>query len=100
MLRVAHVISDTNIGGAGRYLLGLLGGAETYGWKPFVCLPEGPLADAIRQSSSAEVIILPEGERSLSRGAATLAATHSRFCGYRSYPCQPGGTPHRQAEGL
>ena len=67
MLRVAHVISDTNIGGAGRYLLGLLGGAETYGWKPFVCLPEGPLADAIRQSSSAAVIILPEGERSLSR---------------------------------
>ena len=60
---VAHVISDTNIGGAGQPAGP---GGETYGWEPLLSAG-GPLADAIRQSSSAEVIILPEGERSLSR---------------------------------
>lgn len=66
MMRVAHVISDTAIGGAGRYLLALLPGAAQHGWQLTVYAPEGDLAAAVRATGLAEVIVLPEGERSFS----------------------------------
>lgn len=66
MIRVAHVISDTAIGGAGRYLLALLPGAARHGWDLTVYAPEGDLAAAVRATGLAQVITLPEGERSFS----------------------------------
>lgn len=65
-MQIAHVISDTAIGGAGRYLLALLPGAEQYGWDLTVYAPEGDLAAAVRATGLAQVIALPEGERSFS----------------------------------
>lgn len=65
-MRIAHVISDTNIGGAGRYLLALLPGAAHHGWEPIVYAPEGGLAAAVRATGLAQVVSLPEGERSFS----------------------------------
>ncbi len=65
-MRIAHVISDTNIGGAGRYLLALLPGAPLFGWEPIVYVPEGALAEAVRATGLAQVVPLPEGERSFS----------------------------------
>lgn len=66
MIKIAHVISDTAIGGAGRYLLALLPGAEHHGWDLTVYAPEGDLAAAVRATGLARVIALPEGERSFS----------------------------------
>lgn len=66
MIRIAHVISDTAIGGAGRYLLALLPGAKLHGWQVTVYVPEGELAVAIRETGLARVMVLPEGERSFS----------------------------------
>lgn len=65
-MRIAHVISDTGIGGAGRYLLALLAGVESCGWEVTVYVPEGPLAAAVRASGQAAVMPLPEGDRSFS----------------------------------
>ncbi|HBK86978.1 MAG TPA: hypothetical protein DDZ53_13200 [Firmicutes bacterium] len=66
MIKIAHVISDTAIGGAGRYLLALLPGAVRHDWELTVYAPEGDLAAAVRDSGVARVIVLPEGERSFS----------------------------------
>lgn len=66
MMQIAHVISDTAIGGAGRYLLALLPGAVQHGWDLTVYAPEGDLAAAVRATGLARVIVLPEGERSFS----------------------------------
>lgn len=65
-MKIAHVISDTAIGGAGRYLLALLPGAAQHGWDLTVYAPAGDLAAAVRASGMARVIVLPEGERSFS----------------------------------
>ncbi|NLY53591.1 MAG: glycosyltransferase family 4 protein [Firmicutes bacterium] len=67
-MRIAHVISDTNIGGAGRYLLALLPGATTHDWQITVYAPEGALAAALRSQGIARVIPLPQGECSFSFG--------------------------------
>ena len=65
-MRITHVISDTGIGGAGRYLLSLLPGGERHGWEQTVYVPEGPLAEALRADGLCKVIPMPWGERSFS----------------------------------
>lgn len=91
-MKITHVISDTKIGGAGRYLLSLLPGARRYGWEVTVAAPEGQLAEALISSGLCQAVIpLPVGERSFSIDlwrwlgrnlpAADLVHTHASLAG-------------------
>jgi glycosyltransferase involved in cell wall biosynthesis len=62
MIDLVHVISDTGIGGAGRYLLALLPGARCHGWQVTVLAPKGPLNAALQDTGLCRVIDLPQGE--------------------------------------
>ncbi len=66
MIDLVHVISDTGIGGAGRYLLALLPGASSYGWRVTAIAPKGPLNQALLDTGLCRVIDLPQGEISFS----------------------------------
>jgi glycosyltransferase involved in cell wall biosynthesis len=58
--RVLHICSDTNIGGAGRYVLTLLTQrAVTERWEVAVACPEGQLAAALRRAGV--TVLLYEG---------------------------------------
>ncbi|MGE5673607.1 MAG: glycosyltransferase family 4 protein [Mycobacterium leprae] len=67
--RVLHVCSDTNIGGAGRYVLTLLTEPTlTEQYEVAVACPEGALADSLRQAG-VSVMTYPGADRSFSWGA-------------------------------
>ena len=57
-MRIAHVISDTNIGGAGRYLLALLPELRPMTGNHSLC-PEGALAAALRSQGMPELSPAP-----------------------------------------
>lgn len=59
MVKVLNVISDTNIGGAGRVLLNYLKHSDTTHFETSVCLPEGSLLEAPLRETDATVYTLP-----------------------------------------
>ncbi len=59
MVRVLNVISDSNIGGAGRVLLNYLKYADTSRFETAVCLPEGSLLANPLRAAGADVYELP-----------------------------------------
>lgn len=76
-MRITHIISDTNIGGAGRYLLALLPGAARYGWEVTVVAPVGQLAEALQNSGYCQAVLpLPRGEQSFSLDLWRWLARH------------------------
>lgn len=67
--RVLHICSDTNIGGAGRYVLSLLGRPEiTDRFAVAVACPEGQLAAALRRAG-VQVMEYPGADTSFSAAA-------------------------------
>lgn len=63
---VIHIISDHDIGGAGRYLLTLVGSCDRAAWRiKVICPPDGQLAAELRRLGIA-IIPLPDSDRSFS----------------------------------
>lgn len=63
---VIHIISDHDIGGAGRYLLTLVGSCDRTAWRiKVICPPDGQLAAELRRLGVA-IIPLPDSDRSFS----------------------------------
>ncbi|HYF93310.1 MAG TPA: glycosyltransferase family 4 protein [Symbiobacteriaceae bacterium] len=76
--RVLHVCSDTNIGGAGRYVLSLLTQPAVAGrFDTAVACPEGDLATAVRRAG-VPVFLYPGANRSFSWQAVRSLAAHMR----------------------
>ena len=58
--RVVHIISDTNLGGAGRYLLNLLGAFDRGQWELEVICPLNPVLATECQRLGIKVHVLPQ----------------------------------------
>ncbi|ONI38580.1 hypothetical protein AN639_11230 [Candidatus Epulonipiscium fishelsonii] len=56
MIKVMHICSDTNIGGAGRYLLNLLQNSNNNKYKLYFCIPKGSKLKKILQEENGKVI--------------------------------------------
>ncbi|ONI38050.1 hypothetical protein AN640_02905 [Candidatus Epulonipiscium fishelsonii] len=56
MIKIMHICSDTNIGGAGRYLLNLLKNSNKSKYKLYFCLPRGSQLKKILQEANGKVI--------------------------------------------
>jgi glycosyltransferase involved in cell wall biosynthesis len=70
--RVLHICSDTNIGGAGRYVLALLTQPlVTERFEVAVACPEGELAVALRQAG-VQVLLYPGADTSFSWASLTV----------------------------
>ena len=55
MIRILHIVSDTNIGGAGRYILHYLRCADTSRFQILAAIPEGSLLEEPLREAGAEV---------------------------------------------
>ncbi|HWI61032.1 MAG TPA: glycosyltransferase family 4 protein [Symbiobacteriaceae bacterium] len=76
--RVLHICSDTNIGGAGRYVLSLLTQPAIAGqFETAVACPEGDLAAAVRRAGL-PVFLYPGANTSFSWQALRSLTTHMR----------------------
>ncbi|HWI52009.1 MAG TPA: glycosyltransferase family 4 protein [Symbiobacteriaceae bacterium] len=76
--RVLHICSDTNIGGAGRYVLSLLTQpAIAERFETAVACPEGDLATAVRRAGI-DVLLYPGANTSFSWQALRSLVTHMR----------------------
>lgn len=66
MIELLHILSDSNIGGAGKALLSFLDGFDTTGFCVRVAIPRGSAVESLVRAYSADVIELPcGGDRSL-----------------------------------
>ncbi len=93
MIKVLHVLSDTNIGGAGRYLFNLLSSMDNNRFEVVVACPcDGELEKQLK-SKGIKVFTLEGGESSInlghikklrqiiSREKADIVHTHASFAG-------------------
>ncbi len=65
MMRVLHVISDTNVGGAGRYLMNLIKYTDPEEVQIDVACPfHGKLQEALEQFENVTLLELPDGDKS------------------------------------
>ena len=66
MIELLHILSDSNIGGAGKALLSFLDGFDTTGFRVRVALPQGSEMESLVRPYPVDVIPLPcGGDRSL-----------------------------------
>jgi len=76
MIRVLHVLSDSNIGGAGHQMLALLSGGRE-GFEVKVALPEGALLIPALEAAGVKCVELPHlAEKSFSFGAVRALRRH------------------------
>ncbi|HHW03881.1 MAG TPA: glycosyltransferase family 4 protein [Thermoanaerobacterales bacterium] len=93
MKKVLHVITDTNIGGAGRYLFNLLSGWDYDRYEVMVACPAGGQLEEQLRQKNIKVFELSGGEKSLkfehikelmgiiSREKIDIVHTHASFAG-------------------
>lgn len=93
MIKVLHVLSDTNIGGAGRYLFNLISSQDNNRLEVIVACPGGGELERQLKSQGVKVFTLEGGERSInlgqvkellkiiSREKIDIVHTHASFAG-------------------
>jgi glycosyltransferase involved in cell wall biosynthesis len=93
MIKVLHVLSDTNIGGAGRYLFNLLSLRDNKRFEVVVACPGGGELEKQLKSKGIKVFTLDGGENSakfghikklrqiISREKVDIVHTHASFAG-------------------
>lgn len=93
MIKVLHVLSDTNIGGAGRYLFNLLSFNDNNRFQTVVACPGGGELEKQLKSKGIRVLTLEGGESSvnlghikrlrqiISREKVDIVHTHASFAG-------------------
>jgi glycosyltransferase involved in cell wall biosynthesis len=93
MIKVLHVLTDTNIGGAGRYLFNLLTFSDNNPFEAIVACPAGGELEKQLKSKGIKVFTMEGGERSanfshikklrqiISREKVDIVHTHASFAG-------------------
>lgn len=93
MIKVLHVFSDTNIGGAGRYFFNLLSGWDSSRYELLAACPSGGELERILMQKGIKVFALSGGESSIrpgyvrgikkiiSREKIAIVHTHASFAG-------------------
>lgn len=93
MIKVLHVLSDTNVGGAGRYIFNLLSNKEETSFEASVACPKGGKLEKELRNRSIKVFALEGGESStnmsqikslrriISQEKFDIVHTHASFAG-------------------
>lgn len=93
MIKVLHVLSDTNVGGAGRYIFNLLSNKEETSFEASVACPKGGELEKELRSRGIKVFALEGGESSanmsqikslrriISQERFDIVHTHASFAG-------------------